>query len=129
MKKEGYIFITDELSVLNMKKKPEAKIIERLIEKLPEKLRKKYAKNKFYRQVFAACLSIPKGQTRTYKWIAGEIGQPSAFRAVGNALAKNPFAPVVPCHRVIRCDGQIGGYSVRGGRKAKRKLLKKEKIL
>ncbi len=85
---------------------------------------KKYPK--FYQKVWLACLKIPKGQTRTYKWIAKKIKYPNAYRAVGNALSKNPFAPTIPCHRIIRKNGDIGGYS--GGIKKKQKLLKKEKL-
>ena len=72
------------------------------------------------------CLKIPPGRTVTYSDIAKRIGKPFAQRAVGNALAKNPFAPVIPCHRVIRKDGKPGGYSGRGGVKQKLALLKKE---
>ena len=74
-------------------------------------------------------MSIPPGQTRSYKWIAEKIGRPCAVRAVGSALGKNPFAPVVPCHRVIKSDGTLGGFSAPGGVKAKIKLLKKEKAI
>lgn len=81
----------------------------------------------FHQKVWQACLEIPKGQTRTYGWIAQKIGVPGAARAVGAALSKNPFAPIVPCHRVVRSDGKLGGYSGRGGINAKRKLLEEEK--
>ncbi|OGS23676.1 MAG: 6-O-methylguanine DNA methyltransferase [Elusimicrobia bacterium RIFOXYB2_FULL_48_7] len=81
---------------------------------------------KFYQKVWLACFKIPKGQTRSYKWVARQAGSPKAYRAVGTALAKNPFAPYVPCHRVIRSDGKLGGYSGTGGTSAKEKLLKKE---
>ena len=83
----------------------------------------------FQRAVWLACMSIPKGQTRNYKWIAEKIGRPGAFRAVGTALGKNPFAPIVPCHRVIASDGTIGGFSAPGGLKAKLRLLRKEGAL
>jgi len=69
----------------------------------------------FYQRVWKACAEIPKGKIRTYGWIALKIGQPGASRAVGTALAKNPFAPNIPCHRVIRKDGSWGGYSGPGG--------------
>ncbi len=82
----------------------------------------------FYRKVWKACLEIPPGQTRTYGWIAKKIGHPKASRAVGQALAKNPFAPVVPCHRVIRSNGTLGGYSAPGGHTRKKQLLKEEGI-
>ncbi|MBI4350893.1 MAG: MGMT family protein [Elusimicrobia bacterium] len=81
----------------------------------------------FQQSVWRACMSIPEGRTRSYKWLAERIGRPGAARAVGSALGKNPFAPVVPCHRVIRSDGTPGGFSAPGGVKAKLKLLKKEK--
>lgn len=84
-------------------------------------------KNEFTRKVWDACREIPEGEVRTYKWIAGKIGHPKAYRAVGSALAKNPFAPHVPCHRVIRSDGKPGGYSGRGGIGGKIRLLRKEK--
>jgi len=80
----------------------------------------------FYQLVWRACLNIPEGETRTYGWIAKKIGRPKAARAVGRALAANPFAPRVPCHRVIRADGSLGGYSGRGGIKRKRALLRRE---
>ncbi len=73
-----------------------------------------------------ACLEIPSGETRTYGWVARRIGSPMAARAVGRALALNPFAPQVPCHRVIRSDGKLGGYSAPGGLLKKKKMLKKE---
>ncbi|MCL4371801.1 MGMT family protein [Candidatus Marsarchaeota archaeon] len=80
----------------------------------------------FQKSVLIATATIPKGQTRTYKEIAIMIGHPRAYRAVGSALAKNPFAPAVPCHRVIRSNGDIGNYSAAGGKKAKRALLNAE---
>lgn len=83
----------------------------------------------FYQKVWLKCMEIPLGETRSYKWIAKEIGRPKAFRAVALALKKNPFAPYVPCHRVIRSDGSIGGYSGPGGVKKKKEMLRKEKEL
>ncbi|MFA5106375.1 MAG: MGMT family protein [Candidatus Micrarchaeia archaeon] len=82
---------------------------------------------KFEHEVYKACLKIPRGKTATYKEIAAMIGRPGAARAVGNALGKNPFAPFVPCHRVLKSDGSLGGYSGRGGVATKKKLLEKEK--
>lgn len=64
----------------------------------------------------------------TYKEVAKKIGNPKAARAVGNALAKNLDAPLIPCHRVISCSG-MGGYSGKGGVRGKIKLLKKEGYL
>jgi methylated-DNA-[protein]-cysteine S-methyltransferase len=76
-------------------------------------------------QVLAAATAIPLGETRSYKWIAEKIGRPKAVRAVGQALNKNPFAPIIPCHRVIQANGGWGGYA--GGLKKKKRLLELEK--
>tara|TARA_B100000700_G_C14307630_1_gene517829 strand:+ start:255 stop:527 length:273 start_codon:yes stop_codon:yes gene_type:complete len=83
---------------------------------------------KFQLKVWACTQKIPTGKVKTYKEVAKDIGKPLSYRAVANALAKNPFAPEVPCHRVIRSDGSLGGYSGRGGVKMKKLLLKKEGI-
>ena len=74
-------------------------------------------------------MKIPKGKVKTYKEIAIAIKMPKSARAVANACGKNPYAPKVPCHRVIRSDGGMGGYSAPGGIKTKKKLLKKEGYL
>ncbi|MDR2191577.1 MAG: MGMT family protein [Endomicrobium sp.] len=81
----------------------------------------------FYVKVWKACADIPAGKTLTYAKLAAKIGSPNAARAVGTALSKNPFAPIVPCHRVIRSDGKMGGFSAAGGIKLKEKMLKYEK--
>ncbi|MDD5136372.1 MAG: MGMT family protein [Candidatus Omnitrophica bacterium] len=81
----------------------------------------------FERSVLRAILKIPRGEVRTYKWVAGAVGSPKACRAVGNALNKNPYAPAVPCHRVVKSDGSIGGFAKGPG--MKRRLLKKEGVL
>ena len=73
--------------------------------------------------------TIPKGQIRTYKEVAKAIKRPLSYRAVANAIAKNPYSPLIPCHRVIKSDGSVGGYSGKGGVKTKVKLLKSEGIL
>jgi O-6-methylguanine DNA methyltransferase len=75
-------------------------------------------------RVLQVTSKIPLGQTRSYKWVARVMGKPKALRAVGQALKKNPFPLIIPCHRVIREDGSLGGYS--GGKKTKRLLLKLE---
>jgi AraC family transcriptional regulator of adaptative response/methylated-DNA-[protein]-cysteine methyltransferase len=80
----------------------------------------------FQRRVWEALRAIPLGSTRTYAEVAREIGQPRAIRAVGHACATNPAAIVVPCHRVVRSDGSLGGY--RWGLERKRLLLEREKI-
>ena len=65
-------------------------------------------------------MKIPKGKVKTYKQVAKAINMPKSARAVANACGKNPYSPKVPCHRVIRCDGSIGGYSGPGGSKTKK---------
>ncbi len=83
---------------------------------------------KFQIKVWKYLISIPKGNIRTYKQVAIAIKCPKAARAVANACAKNPHAPKIPCHRVIRSDGALGGYSGRGGIRQKLKLLRSEKV-
>ena len=80
----------------------------------------------FQKKVWNELLKIPKGETRTYKEIAIAIGRPLAVRAVANACGKNPHPIKIPCHRVIRSDGKLGGYSAPGGTATKRRLLKEE---
>ena len=72
---------------------------------------KKFQLTDFEWQVLRTTLTIPLGQTRTYKWIAQKIGRPKAVRAVGQALRKNPYPLIIPCHRVVKSDGQLGGYA------------------
>ena len=84
---------------------------------------------KFQLKVWNYLKKIPKGEVRTYKQVATAIKMPKSSRAVANACAKNPYAPKIPCHRVIRSDGSLGGYSALGGVKTKKKMLKKEGFL
>jgi methylated-DNA-[protein]-cysteine S-methyltransferase len=79
--------------------------------------------------VWKELLKIPIGETTTYKNIAIAIGKPNSSRAVANACAQNPYAPEVPCHRVIRSDGSLGGYSADGGIQRKKQLLAMESNL
>ena len=83
---------------------------------------------KFQLKVWKYLITIPKGSVKTYKQVAIAIKCPKAARAVANACAKNPYAPKIPCHRVIRSDGALGGYSGKGGTRQKLKLLKSEKV-
>ena len=78
----------------------------------------------FSDRVRRAVRKIPKGETRTYKEVAYAVGSPSAARAVGNVM-KNNFDMTVPCHRVVRSDGTVGGYN-RGGYLRKREILREE---
>ena len=84
---------------------------------------------KFQLKVWKYLEKIPVGSTKTYSEVAKGIGKPLAVRAVANAIAKNPYPLQIPCHRVIRSNGSLGGYSGKGGLKTKKKLLKKEGII
>ena len=83
---------------------------------------------KFQLKVWKYLISIPRGTVKTYKQVAIAIKSPKSARAVANACAKNPYAPKIPCHRVIRSDGGLGGYSGKGGVRQKLKLLRSEKV-
>ena len=84
---------------------------------------------KFQIKVWKYLKTIPKGKVLSYKQVAIAINRPKSSRAVANACSKNPYSPKVPCHRVIKSDGSLGGFSAPGGIKAKKKLLKKEGFL
>ncbi len=79
----------------------------------------------FTKKVYKAVLKIPLGEVRTYRWVAQKIGRPRAYRAVGQALKRNPYVLIIPCHRVVSSGGDLGGYS--RGKKLKRKLLELER--
>ena len=81
----------------------------------------------FLRLVLKACRSVPFGKTVSYQELAQKIGRPRAVRAVARALATNPLPIVIPCHRVVRKNGNLGGYSAPGGIALKRRLLQMEK--
>jgi methylated-DNA-[protein]-cysteine S-methyltransferase len=81
----------------------------------------------FQLQVFEEISKIPKGQVITYKELAKRIGRPNAYRAVANACGKNNDPKNIPCHRVIRSDGTLGGYSLDGGIEMKKRLINNEK--
>lgn len=78
----------------------------------------------FEKKVWIVLKKIPFGETRSYKWIAEQVGNPGAVRAAGRALSKNPIPIIIPCHRVIASDGSIGGYSL--GVDMKKHLLEME---
>ena len=80
----------------------------------------------FQIRVWKEITNIPKGKTKTYKEIAIKIGHPNSARAVANACGKNPYPGTIPCHRVVRSDGKIGGYSGPGGVTQKKRLLQEE---
>lgn len=82
----------------------------------------------FQVKVWKLTQSIPRGQVRTYQWVSESLQKPGSARAVGGALGKNPFPIVVPCHRVVRWDGSLGGFTAPGGIDLKRTLLEREGI-
>ncbi len=86
----------------------------------------KQAKNIFNERVWELCKQVPAGYVTTYQELARALGT-RAYRAVGNALNKNPHAPIVPCHRVVKSNGTLGGFA-RGG-EAKEALLRKEGVV
>ena len=83
---------------------------------------------KFQLKVWKYLKNIPKGTVQTYKQVSIAIKSPKSARAVANACGKNPYALKIPCHRVIRSDGGLGGYSGRGGIRTKLHLLRSEKV-
>ena len=80
----------------------------------------------FFRRAWQACRTIPRGETRSYAWLAAQAGSPRAMRAAGQAMARNPVALIIPCHRVIGSDGGLHGYG--GGLELKRLLLDAERV-
>jgi methylated-DNA-[protein]-cysteine S-methyltransferase len=83
----------------------------------------------FQRKVYRAMKAIPPGKIHTYRWLAGEIGNPKGLRAVGSANARNRWPLVIPCHRIVGSDGRLTGFSAPGGLDLKADLLKLEGIL
>ena len=81
---------------------------------------------KFQKLVWKEISKIPNGKVITYKDLAFKINRPLSVRAVANACGKNPYAPEIPCHRVVRKDGSLGGYSAKGGINRKKNMLEKE---
>jgi O-6-methylguanine DNA methyltransferase len=81
----------------------------------------------FRRRVLEQAGAIPRGQVRSYAWLADKAGKPRAARAVGSTMSHNPLPLIIPCHRVIRADGRIGNYSL-GGAANKLVLLKAEGV-
>jgi methylated-DNA-[protein]-cysteine S-methyltransferase len=82
----------------------------------------------FTKKVYKAVLSIPLGQVRSYKWVAEKAGSPKAYRAVGQVLKRNPYPLIIPCHRVVKSDKDLGGYAF-GGVKNKKIFLDLEKAI
>ena len=82
----------------------------------------------FQKKVWSEITKIPKGKTITYKELAMKIGKPKAYRAVANACAKNLLLEIIPCHRVIRGDGKMGGYKGKKGIERKKRLLINEGV-
>ncbi len=83
----------------------------------------------FERRIYAIARAIPPGSTLTYGEIAARAGEPQAAQAVGQAMGKNPWPIVVPCHRVVGSNGKLGGFSARGGGRTKLRMLEIEGAL
>ena len=83
----------------------------------------------FHRRVYEITRSIPPGETLAYGDIAGRLGLPGSARAVGQALGRNPFPIIVPCHRVLAAGGRMGGFSAHGGTDTKLRLLDIERAV
>lgn len=83
----------------------------------------------FEKKVLKVTLEIPLGETRTYAWVAKRIGKPKAVRAVGQALRKNPYPLMIPCHRVIKSDGSLGKYAGKDDGRKKKLLDIERKII
>ena len=79
----------------------------------------------FTRAVLRITAKVPYGEVRSYEWVARKLGKPKAARAVGNALARNPIPIIIPCHRIVRSDGNIGGFAL--GTAWKKRLLTLER--
>ena len=94
--------------------------------KLNHPLNKGFRGTKFQKKVWNYLKTIRKGTVKSYRQVAIGINRPKSARAVANAIGRNPYPIKIPCHRVIRSDGTIGGFSAPGGTKIKKKLLKKE---
>lgn len=82
----------------------------------------------FQKKVYKETMKIPFGRVKTYRWLAGKVGIPEGARAVGNALGRNPVPLIIPCHRIVRIDGNLGGFSAPGGILLKKKMLMNEGI-
>ena len=89
-------------------------------------MKRKLKGTEFQIKVWNEIAKIPKGETKSYKEVAIAIRRPKSYRAVANACGKNPYPIEIPCHRVIKSNGEFGGYSAKGGSKTKRILLSKE---
>ena len=81
----------------------------------------------FHRRVYEVARAIPPGTTLSYGEVAARMGEPGAARDVGQALGQNPFAIIVPCHRVLAANGKVGGFSARGGVRTKLRLISSER--
>ena len=79
----------------------------------------------FAKKIYRIVLNIPLGEVRSYQWVASKAGRPTAARSVGQILKRNPYPLIIPCHRVIKANGKLGGY--RWGNKNKQRLLELEK--
>ena len=126
------IELVDEIDYKNERSKLSDKIFTQIDKYLKGEVKKFDIYDKleitgtdFQKSIWQELTNIPYGETRTYKDIAQKINKPKALRAVGTAIGKNPFFIIIPCHRVIRSDGKMGGFAY--GLDVKEKLLAFEK--
>lgn len=88
----------------------------------------KIKNNSFKEKIYALCKKIPRGKVATYGQLAAMAGSPHASRAVGLCMKTNPYAPIVPCHRVVSTEGKLTGYSAGEGIKTKKHMLQQEGV-
>ena len=126
------IELVDEIDYKNERSKLSDKIFDQIDKYLKGEVKKFDIYDKleitgtdFQKSIWQDLINIPYGETRTYKDIAQKINNPKALRAVGTAIGKNPFFIIIPCHRVIRSNGKMGGFAY--GLDVKEKLLDLEK--
>lgn len=120
----SFYFTTQDWSPNQLNNAPHSYIYYKLLRSDVKKLKLKPAGTEFQKKVWQAVQTIKFGETATYQAIANKIGQPNAVRAVANAVGNNPIALLIPCHRIVRTDGALGGY--KWGIERKKWLLKYE---
>ena len=132
----------EKIKALLLKGCPEAKLDKNFCKKLQEQIIDYYEGKSvkfdkdiplnleeftsFGKSVLKTCEKIRNGQSITYSQLATKAGRPNASRAVGSVLAKNPMPLIIPCHRIVRSDGKMGGFSAPGGTAVKKKMLELE---
>ncbi len=135
LKKDLFPLVPDD----NFFKEEDDEIFRDLADKIKEYFRGKKvdfsdcplnleAYTNFQKKILQTVKKIPYGETRSYKEVAEAAGYPRAYRAVGNIMRNNPLPLIIPCHRVIKSDGSLGGFSARGGLTLKKKMIDWESV-